>query len=265
LLVAGVGLLVVALLGTLALAADWLAARVPFEIERRAAAAFEDTWPEAHPVAQPLQALAGRIGEAMELDQAISIEVHYLESDELNAFATLGGHVVVTEGMLATLGSENAQAMVLAHEIGHVAGRHPLRSLGRGAVLGIALLALAGVGADDLAGRLVADAGGLTLLGFSRAQERDADRFALEAMQRLYGHTAGALELYHLLLDGQQGAGASAPAFLSTHPLATSRIADLEALARERGWAGEGVLAPPLGGAALSRMGWRVSPVIGAQ
>lgn len=43
-----------------------------------------------------------------------------IETDDINAFATPGGYVFVTTGLLKILSNENELAGVLAHEIGHI-------------------------------------------------------------------------------------------------------------------------------------------------
>jgi predicted Zn-dependent protease len=43
-----------------------------------------------------------------------------LDSQELNAFATTGGHIFITRGLLETLATEDALAAIFAHEIAHI-------------------------------------------------------------------------------------------------------------------------------------------------
>jgi predicted Zn-dependent protease len=52
-----------------------------------------------------------------------------LDSQEVNAFATPGGHVLVTRGLLRLAESEDELAAVLAHEIAHIALGHGLSSI----------------------------------------------------------------------------------------------------------------------------------------
>src|SRR3954467_9544972 len=56
-----------------------------------------------------------------------------LDSDNLNAFATPGGYVLVTKGLLARLKNEAELAGVLAHEIAHVVKKHHLTAIRKGA------------------------------------------------------------------------------------------------------------------------------------
>jgi predicted Zn-dependent protease len=50
--------------------------------------------------------------------------VGILNTRELNAFATPGGHIFITWGLLACADSEDALAAVIAHELAHIQLRH---------------------------------------------------------------------------------------------------------------------------------------------
>jgi Zn-dependent protease with chaperone function len=170
-----------------------------------------------------------------------ALRIGVTEAAEPNAFALPGGNVLVTSALLEQAGSENELAFVLAHELGHVEARDPLRALGRGLLVA---LALAAVGGSDGA----AIAGSTAALGervFSRTQERAADRFALALVAAEYGHVAGASDFLRRLPDaGPAGAAARAASWLSTHPRSDDRVAELEALAEEAGFSATGALTP---------------------
>ena len=159
----------------------------------------------------------------------------------MNAYATLGGHIVIYEGLWNLLESENAAAMLLGHEIAHLKNRDPIRSASGGVVAALAIGLLfdeAGL-LDDFFG--VSSL--LTQLHFSREQETEADSSAAAAMIRLYGHLAGATDLFDEL--GKGGAGLSRPPeFLSTHPHLEERVIALRQLADRNGWTFEGVKLP---------------------
>jgi predicted Zn-dependent protease len=122
-----------------------------------------------------------------------------------------------------------------------VEARDPLRGLGRGVLVALALSA---IGASDGA----AVAGTAAALGeraFSREQESAADRFALARVEAEYGHVAGASDFLRRLPDaGPAGAASRAATWLATHPRSDQRVAELEALANEAGYASEGTLTP---------------------
>lgn len=55
--------------------------------------------------------------------------VAILDTDELNAFSTCGGHILVTKGMLETVKTEDQLASVIAHEIGHIQLKHSIEGI----------------------------------------------------------------------------------------------------------------------------------------
>ena len=236
----GVLLCIVVVVMALGFSADLLARRIPFSYEQAMVSSYPGSVPESHPVDAVLQPLAGRIAEAMDLPDDMTITVHYQDSEIVNAAATFGGHIILYRGLVSRLPNENALAMVMAHEIAHIKHRHPIRSLGRVAMVSLSVMALVGIEGGDTASSVVNDAGGLTLLTFSRAQEQEADREALAAVNKLYGHTAGAMDLYEVLLEPASESVGELPAFMSTHPLTLDRIRELKAMQRDLGWSASG-------------------------
>lgn len=228
-LLAGAVAVVVALVLALSWSAEWLAHRIPFAMERDIAARYAGTLPasSADPARlaaeRELQSMADRIARLQDLPPEMRLTVHLVDEDTVNAFATLGGHVVVMRGILARIPHENALVMLLGHEIAHVAHRDPVVALGRGVAVMTALAAIGGL-ADGgiMAGRLQG-AGLLTVLHFNREQERAADLTGLATLRAWYGYTAGADSLLTLLADHHRGV--APPAFLGTHPADAERIA----------------------------------------
>ena len=189
----------------------------------------------------PLRALAARLAVVMDVPDNMVLTVHYVENDAVNGFATLGGHIIINNGLYSLLRSENAVAMLLGHEIAHIKNRDPisgasallLMSLGAGLLLGdVGII-------DDLL-----DVGSsLTDLHFSREQEDRADADATRAVVRLYGHLNGATDLFTVMERASEGK-ARRPAFLSTHPGLKDRIATIKRRARENGWPLDGEKTP---------------------
>lgn len=81
-----------------------------------------------------LAAYVRMVGEAVAMQserQDISYHFELLNSADVNAFACPGGYILVTRGLLETVTSEAQLAGVLAHEVGHVAGKHVIKALQR--------------------------------------------------------------------------------------------------------------------------------------
>ena len=83
--------------------------------------------------------LANRIAHGTKA-QPFDFKVYLVDDAKPNAFTPGGGHIFVTTGLVARLGTEGQMAMVLAHEIGHNAEAHIIkgshrRSVGRRATV----------------------------------------------------------------------------------------------------------------------------------
>ncbi|MFP5383649.1 MAG: M48 family metallopeptidase [Gammaproteobacteria bacterium] len=228
-LLAGASAVVVAVAFALALAAGWLAARIPFEAEQDLAARFEaglvedePSTPEKDAVRQRLQVMADRVAQLQALPTGMTPIVHVRDDGLVNAFATIGGHVIITRGILEKMPHENALVMLLAHEIAHVKHRDPVVALGRGVAVMTALAVMAGVSDSNALASQLQKAGLMTTLRFNRGQEQDADEEALRTLMAWYGHTEGASDLFSLLADAQ--GGRAPPELLSTHPNTEKRI-----------------------------------------
>jgi predicted Zn-dependent protease len=137
----------------------------------------------------------------------------------INAFATMGGFVYVNTGLLKLADNEAELASVMAHEIGHITGRHAVEQMRETAIAG-GIATAAGLDRNRAVGIGVELA--LRRPG-SRKDELEADQEGLEMMRRAgYAPSATVTFMEKLLKKG-----GSAPAFLSTHPATSDRIARL--------------------------------------
>lgn len=250
-LLGGIAVVLAVAVLVLALAAGWLARFIPFESEAAVADRFEAKFgdtrvtPAAETVQRYLEDLTARIAAGSELPPGMVIKVHYLPGDTVNAFATLGGHIVVYQGLMQRMPNENALATVIGHEIGHVKLRHPAVSLGRGLVIGLALSLVSATAGTDVVGAALGPAGLLAVTSFSRDQERAADAAGLDALVRTYGHANGATETFRRLKEATRNLPRP-PAIFDTHPLSEDRIVAIDDRVRSRGWKADGpVVAYP--------------------
>jgi len=237
LLMGGILGIVIAAVVVLTLLADRLAVYIPFELEMQLATRVTDGLPavevESPPIENYLNGLADKIAAAQELPPEMQITVHYVDDDLVNAFATLGGHLFMFRGLLEKLPHENAVAMVLAHEIAHIKHRHPIRSMGRGVIFGLAITMVSSTLGNAMTDQVLSNAGGLTVLKFTRDQETEADQTALNSLYQLYGHVEGADLLFEVLEQGNGGEQLQMPEFFSTHPLSENRINHIHAFQAE--------------------------------
>jgi hypothetical protein len=178
------GVLVISLALALVLAyfAGMLAPRLPFAVERDFMATRMTADPRFVVQEAGLQQLADRLGAALNLPAEMKLTLHYSNDMTVNAYATLGGHIVVYRGLLSRVTSENALAAVLAHEIAHVRHRHPAAAAGRGIAIGLVITLLSSALGNSVAERIMGTAGMGVLLNYSREQETAADEDALRAV-----------------------------------------------------------------------------------
>ena len=172
-------------------------------------------------------------------DTQYTFRVEIDDSEQANAMALPGGLIIVTQGLLDQVESENELAFVLGHELGHFKNRDHLRALGRGVVLSMFFAVVTG---SDVAG-IGIKAADLTLRGFSRQQETKADEFGLAIVNSEYGHVNEAWRLFERwqVVDNSF---IELVTYLSTHPETGDRIADMKVHAEREGWSMEGQVTP---------------------
>lgn len=149
--------------------------------------------------------------------------VGVIEDPNINAANAGGGDFYVTTGLLQKANDDQLRG-ILAHEIAHDDLGHVARAqvLGTGLNLGVILLEQLIPGSSaitPIAGTLVARA-------HSRSEELEADRHAVEILERAgYSKNVMIDALTWVMKSSQNGGG-----FLSTHPATTDRIDALRRL-----------------------------------
>lgn len=155
-----------------------------------------------------------------------------LDSPVVNAFAVPGGSVYVTRGILALMGSEAELAAVLGHELGHVNARHSVRRMSQQMLAQIGLAAGSVISEDFAKYAGLAGTGIQVLfLKYSRDDERQADSLGVD-YSRLAGYDPADMAATFTALEklGDLSGGRSLPGFLSTHPLSSERIKNVQAM-----------------------------------
>ncbi len=211
-----------------------------YYIGRAVAATLLKTYPALDDAAA--NAYLNQLGQSLALasDQPETFGGYHfllLDSDEINAFACPGGLILVTRGLVRCCGSEDALAAVLAHEIGHVQGKHGVRAIKKSRLTS-ALTIIGTEGArtfgseelaqlaDDLEGSVQDITQALVVGGYSRDLEKEADRSAVTIMGRL-GYNPRGLEV--MLKEMAARWNPSGPGFARTHPSPNDRLKDVGA------------------------------------
>lgn len=191
---------VVALVVLADVGARWLAPRLPFSVERALAERMEgkspDLSPEERAANAALQDLADRLRGPLGMPDDITVKVRVDDSDVINAYATVGGRIVIHRGLLRRLRDESELAALLAHEMAHVQHRHVAASIGRGLAISLVLSVVSADAGGQAASVLLEQTGGLLARGYGRDHEREADASAMHAAASLYGHVGGVTGLF---------------------------------------------------------------------
>jgi predicted Zn-dependent protease len=172
--------------------------------------------------------------------RSFEYRVKIVDIAEENAFATVGGYVYVTRGMLAQLNSETELAGVMAHEISHISHRHVAKQQTRALayqVLGLGAIALGATmgNADNNLGNAplgVSAALGTILSSYSQEAELEADESGLLMMAQAGYDPRGLATFLRSLRTRERLTGLGYHGLLASHPETAARIAKAEIMAQ---------------------------------
>lgn len=157
-----------------------------------------------------------------------------INSPDINAFAFFGGNVGTHTGLIFNADNESELASVLAHEVSHVTQRHIARriqSQQRSSPLQIAslfgsiLLAIANPEAGIAAVSASQAAAAQASINYTRSNEKEADRIGIQILAQS-GYDPEAAATFFGKLAEKYRLRSTPFAYLLTHPLPQSRIAD---------------------------------------
>jgi predicted Zn-dependent protease len=162
--------------------------------------------------------------------------VAILDSNEINAFATSGGHIYITRGLISSAKSEDSLAGVIAHEIAHIQLQHSIKAIktsritqalmvtgasAAGAVTGYDVNEMTNI-FNETVGDIVSE---LVNNGYSQIQEFDADNTAMSLLAGAGYNPSGLIEMLRELEKTQKGHSGG---FNKTHPSPDKRLAVAE-------------------------------------
>jgi predicted Zn-dependent protease len=161
--------------------------------------------------------------------------VAILDSNEINAFATSGGHIFVTRGLINAAKSEDALAGVIAHEVAHIQLQHSIKAIKNSRVTQALLVtgtaaagAATGMDVNQLTDVFNESVGEIvqTLVnsGYSQTQEFEADNTAMALMAGAGYNPSGLIDMLRELTSVQR----SGTGFGKTHPTPAQRITNAQ-------------------------------------
>ncbi|WP_243445860.1 M48 family metalloprotease [Polymorphobacter arshaanensis] len=167
-----------------------------------------------------------------------SVQLILVGDPSINAFVCCGQNVFIHSGLIQVTDNVNQLQGVIAHELGHIAGGHNIRSSeGTGPATSISILSLIAAGAAMALG---AGEAGMAILGmgqsvaqstylsFNRDQESRADQAGAEYLLAAQLSGQGSLDFFGKLANQEYRlAIPQTNSYNRTHPLSSERIAAL--------------------------------------
>ena len=194
-----------------------------------------------------VRSVSSRITRMAAKDRSdVSWKVNVIDDPKtVNAFATPGGYLYVYTGLILAADNEAELAGVMAHEAGHVVGRHSARAMvnqyGLQAVTAMALGKNAGALSQAAAGL----AGNGVMLAHGRSEETEADEYGARYTSAI-GYDPRGLITFFQKLAKQEGNTPTALKWLSTHPTSQDRVSHLTTFIAQKRLSGNDVGADRL-------------------
>ncbi len=170
-----------------------------------------------------LQRLEANIIESGFKDE--EFKLHHIDDQLINAYYIGDGNIMLFEGLLQKLNTEDQLAGLVAHEMGHAVEKHLTEDLERNMGLSILNL-LFNHFTDDQYQTMTNVAQNLIANGYSREQEQESDIYAVDLMIRSGYDPQGLIELMKIFKENSSNF--KLLEFTQTHPIPESRIEYLE-------------------------------------
>lgn len=167
-----------------------------------------------------------------------SINLYIVNDPQINAYVSGGSNIFINTGLLGMSKDPLILTGVLAHETGHIAGGHLLRSAEEykstalKATLGYMVgLAAAAAGSPQAGVAIASGAGQVAqreMLKHTRGHEEAADQAALTYLDKTGQSSRGLLELLEVLYGKETAMYDNLNPYTLTHPLSRERIAHVK-------------------------------------
>jgi len=131
------------------------------------------------PADSAFQVIAARLVAALDTT-AYRYQFSIIKSDQINAFTIPGGNIFMFSELIKVAETPEEVAAVLAHEIGHAERRHVVSKLIKELSITAIVTVLSG-GDPSILTQVLKDIVGNS---FDRKQEEEADKFALELLEK---------------------------------------------------------------------------------
>lgn len=169
-------------------------------------------------------------------DLPFHIKFSIIDTPELNAFATIGGYVYMTTGILEQADKEEEIAGILGHEFTHIGRRHVAKAIEKETALNVVSVAtmLLGLLIPNPAAKAAIvtgsmGAGQMVALKYTREAEEEADKYGVGITEKAGYNGFGSAEFLKKLASTEPEK--IIPQYLLTHPYSDVRVERIRQLA----------------------------------
>jgi len=177
-----------------------------------------------------IKTMAAPIWRAAGLEPG-DVSIYMIDDRELNSFVAGGQSIFLNTGLILKAKNANQLMGVIAHETGHIAGGHILRTkeaMKNASIEAIiATMVGAAAGAFGHSGAAILPGMGVGQQAFNRfsiSQEATADHAAMNYLDRVCQSARGLLDFFQILQADERLQGQQDDPWARTHPLTEERI-----------------------------------------
>ncbi|MGB4191175.1 MAG: M48 family metalloprotease [Rickettsiales bacterium] len=188
-----------------------------------------------------LKSLVTPLVKAAKLN-ADNVVIRIVADSELNAFVAGGMNIFINTGLIIKFADDpNVLYGVIAHELAHIYAGHLTKTRGKyedmskvamaGTILGVAAV-LAGSPAGIVLGAGSAQAAQRNILQYSRANETEADKIAVDLLYKTHNNGSGLIKFFQYV--SQRDREFRPDPYSITHPLSNERISSVKNAIKEK-------------------------------